>query len=266
MRNKKFSIHTLTLILVVLGFGCGAGRVFAQPTDAQLKKQLTGKDTVSVTLGGRGKIEWSSTYKKHIWTRNFTAKLKTKTPGEFLTVRGYAAYDVTGGRYVFWRTFTSSNSYEGRKSPTVAEINQALERAQVRDFDNNGSIIGEFESLKLYADPVWEWHTPNSVSFYAVAVFRQLYNGGSYSGEPSHRWCSGCQTVDKIESILRIRLYRDDVNQPWSGIHVRRYSKGAIYNSKGAVIRSERLLERKDYPDAAVRQMPRLSKAPLMTE
>lgn len=59
-----------------------------------------------MTLGGAGTVEWSKTYKKYIRTRDFTAKLKTDTSGEFLIVKGCAAYDVIGKWYVFWRTFT----------------------------------------------------------------------------------------------------------------------------------------------------------------
>lgn len=262
MRNKKFSIYTLTLALVVLGFGFGANHISAQPTDAQLKKQLTHKDTVSVTLGGRGKIEWSSTYKKYMWTRTFTAKLKTETPGEFLIVIGYAAYDVVGGRYVFWRTFTSSNSYEGKKNPTVAEINEVLAREEIREFNFNNAVVGEYESFKIAPDTDWQWHTPNSVSFNAVGVFWLDAGGRRYDREAWYTPPAGFRALDKVESYLRLRLYRDAPNMPWRTI-------GASVNiplSAREITQKIRLLERKDYPEAEVRRMPRMTKVPLLVQ
>lgn len=251
----------MAFLLLILN----AGESFAQPNDTQLKKVLTSPKTVSVTLGSAGKIEWSKTYKKYVWTRNFTAKLKTDTPGEILIVKGYAAYDVMGGRYVFWRTFTSSNEYEGKKNPTVAEINQAFETAELRDFNYNGKVIGEYESMKIAPEPEWEWHTQNSVSFNVVAVFSIDIDGGRrYSDKDWYTPPTGFGTIDKVEAFQRIRLYRDGANQPWRGIHV----SDRIPTSPGANTIAERikLIERKEYPKAQFEQMARMSKIPILTE
>lgn len=236
---------------------------FAQPSDAQLKKQLTSPKTISVTLNGAGAREWSSTYKKYVWTRYFTARLKTDTPGEILVVKGYAAYDIVGGRYVFWRTFTSGNSYEGKKNPTVEEINQALETAKLDDFNYNGNVIGEYESMKLAAEPEWEWHTTDSVSFNVVAVYNLHNNGGRYFGEKYYRAESGFEQVNRVESVLRIRLYRDGAKLPWRGVHV----STRIPTSAGANTIDERikLLERKEYREAQFKQMPKMSEIPKLT-
>ena len=264
MKNNKSIFYILSLAILVLVFSVGES--FGQPSDAQIKKAISGPKTVSVTLGSPGTVEWSSTYKKYVWSRNFTAKVKTDEPGVFVTVKGYASYDVMGGRYVFWRTFTSANSYTGKKNPTVSEINDALESASLREFDPANSIIGEFESLKISADPMWEWHTPNSVSFNAVAVFTAIYRGGSYSGEPIHNHPSGMTTVDKIESILRIRLYRIDEKTPWDRVGVKRPQMSRVKNSTRESIYLEKLLERKDYPNAEVQRMARMSKVPLLKQ
>jgi len=261
MKNKKSIFCILSLALIVCGLS--ASQTFAQPTDAQLKKQLTSAKTVSITLNSPGKIEWSSTYKKYVWSRYFTAKLRTDTAGEFLIVKGYASYDVMGGRYVFWRTFTSSNSYEGRKNVTASEINQALETAELRDFNYNGAVIGEYETMKLAAAPDWEWHTTNSVSFNVVAVFR-LDGKGRYGREAWYTPPAGFKAVDRVEAFLRIRLYRDGAKLPWRGVHVSDY----IPTSAGSNSIAERirLLERKEYPEAQVKQMARMSKIPLLTQ
>ena len=261
MKNKLTGFYILSASLLVLVL---SGASFAQPSEAQLKKVLTSPRTVSVSLGGPGKIEWSRTYKKYMWTRNFTAKLKSDAPGEFLIVKGYAAYDVMGGRYVFWRTFTSSNNYEGKKNPTAAEINQALKTAELRDFNYNGRVMGEYESMKMAPDPEWEWHTQDSVSFNVVTVFWIDNDGKSYDRQPWYTAPAGLETIDRVEAYQRIRLYRDGANQPWRGVHV----SDRVPTSPGAnrIAEKIRLLERKDYPEAQVRQMTRMSKIPSLTQ
>ena len=261
MKNKKtiFGILSLALLILVLN----AGESFAQPSNAQLKKVLTSPRTVSVTLDGPGKIEWSSTYKKYVWSRYFTAKLRTDAPGELLIVKGYASYDVMGGRYVFWRTFTSSNSYEGKKNVTVAEINQALETAELSNFNHNRTVIGEYETMKLAAAPDWEWHTLNSVSFNVVAVFRRDALG-RYGNEAYYSPPAGFRAVDRVEAFLRIRLYRDGAKLLWRGVYV----GSSIPTFVGSNSTEERvkLLERKEYPEAQFNQMARMNKIPLLTQ
>lgn len=257
MNHKKLLFRILMPVLIITLFY--AGETFAQPSNARLKKQLSNPSTVSITLGGPGKIEWSSTYKKYVWSRYYTAKLKTDTPGEFLIIRGYASYDVMGGRYVFWRTFASDSSYEGKKSPTVAEINQALETAELRDFNQNLAVIGEYETMKLAAAPDWEWHTSNSVSFNVVAVFRRDAQG-RYGNELWYSPPKGFRAVDRVEAVMRIRLYRDGAKLLWRGIYV----TNSIPTSVGSNSTAERikLLERKEYPEAEYKQMARMSKVP----
>lgn len=261
MNSKNFFFNLMCATLFFVGFG--AMHTFAQPSEAQIKKQLTSAKTVSVILGKTGGIEWSKTYKKYVWTRNFTAKLKTETPGEILVVTGYIAYDVIGKRFVYWRTFTSGNSYEGKNNPSVAEINQALETAQPEDFNYNNAVIGEYESMKIAVEPDWEWHTTDSVSFNVVAVF-WLEGKGSYGSEAWYTPPVGFKAVDRVESVLRIRLYRDGAKLPWRGIHV----SDRIPISPGANTIAERikLLERKEYPEAEFNQMARMSRIPQLAQ
>lgn len=203
MRKNKFTQLAIFLLFLVLG---GAGKVSAQPSDAQIKKDLTGAKTVSVSLGKQGKLEWSGTYKKYVWTRSFTAKVKTDTPDIFVIVKGYAAYDVIGGRYIFWKSFVTSNSYEGITDPTAGEV-QALirkfgpERIMEVYFNR---VIGTIESIGLAEDPNFEWHTPNSVSFNIVAVYTERKNdvGGK----------------ERLARTFRIRLYRDNVKSEWKNL------------------------------------------------
>ncbi len=261
MENRKsiFCILSLALLFVLTS----ATQTYAQPSAAQVKKQLTNAKTVSVTLGSVSGIQWSKTYKKYIWSQNFTVKLKTDTPGEILVVTGYIAYDVIGKRFVYWRTFTSGNSYEGKKNATVEEINQALETAQLSDFNYNGAVIGEYESMKIAAETDWEWHTTDSVSFNVVAVFR-MEAKGRYGREAWYTPPSGMKAVDRVEAVLRIRLYRDGAKLPWRGVYVSdRIPTSARSNTIEERIK---LLERKEYPEAEFNRMERMSKVPQLSQ
>ncbi|MEP6901593.1 MAG: hypothetical protein ABJA66_07575 [Actinomycetota bacterium] len=264
MKIKRTVFYILPLAAIL--FGLSASQIFAQPSNAQLKKQLSSAGTVSITLGDPGRIEWSSTYKKYVWTRNFTVKLKGDEPGVFLIVKGYAAYDVMGGRYVYWRTFTSSNSYEGKANPTISEINQALEKADQTEFNPGLKIIGEFESLKLAEAPNWEWHTPNSVSFYAIAVFWMTNSYLNFEGAPNQPLPTGFGAIDKVQKVMRLRIYRKDEKSPWNSAVSTVVGPLQIPDAKGRMIDRFKLLERKNYRYGEIEKMPRMTKVPILTQ
>lgn len=203
-RPGTSSLLAALVVLLSLGF---VSAVSAQPGDAQIKKDLTGARTVSITLGKPGTVEWSKTYKKYVWTRSFAAKLKTEDPGIFVIVKGYASYDVMTGRYVFWKTFTTSNNYEGIPDPGAADVQTLLREFGTEKFMGNyhfNRVIGSVESIGLAAEPNYMWHTPNSVSFNVVAVYTEKTND-----------IGGRQRVSRT---FEIRLYRDGVKAPWKNM------------------------------------------------
>lgn len=202
--NSVKSVKTLfflaTLLLVT-------GATNAQPGDAEIKRDISGPKTISVTLGGPGKREWSSTYRKYVWSRNFTAKVRTDDPKVNILVTGYASYDIVGARYRFWRTFTTSNSYDGIPNPTAADVDALIEKFGMEKFLGNyrfNRIVGKVESIGLAEDPNFTWHNPNSVSFNVTAVYREKINdvGGS----------------ERISQVFEIRLYRNDVAAEWNNM------------------------------------------------
>lgn len=203
--NFGFRFFAGALFLCCLGL---AQQVAAQPTDAEITKQLTHAKTVSVTLGKPGTREWSSTYKKYVWNRNFTAKLTTETPDIFVIVKGYASYDIVGARYAFWRTFITSNSYDGIPHPTAADVQALISKFGVEKFLGAwfSHVIGKVESIGLAAEPKFEWHTVNSVSFDVTAIYTERTNdvGGK----------------ERIARTSRVRLYRDSPKAEWKSLLV----------------------------------------------
>ena len=203
---RKARMGFLLAPLLITGAGL-LNAVSAQPTDAQVKKQLTHAKTVSVELGKPGKVEWSKTYKKWVWNRSFTAKLKTDEPDIFVIVKGYASYDVMAGRYVFWKTFTTSNNYEGIPNPTAEEVQALISKfglEQILGQARFRSVVGKIESIGLAEDPKFTWHTTNQVTFNVVAVYTERTNdvGGQ----------------EKLARTIELRLYRDNVKDPWRSV------------------------------------------------
>ena len=122
-------------------------------------------------------------------------------------MKGYASYDVMGGRHVFWKSFTTSNSYEGIPDPTAADIQALIGKFGMEQFMGNyyfNRVIGRVESIGLAAEPKYVWHTQNSVSFNVVAVYTEKTNdiGGR----------------QRVARTFEIRLYRDSVKAPWKSL------------------------------------------------
>lgn len=199
---KKLSTIFVAAAFVLIGFT--ATTASAQPSAAQVKKDVSGAKTISVTVGGRGTRVWSKGYSKWVWDVPYSAKVKSEEPGVNILVEATASYDIVGGRYVYWRSFVGSNVYEGIPNPTAAEIAKLLEQ-----FGPQKVMMGEFysakniEGIKLADKPRFEWHNLNSVSFTVYATFTEQVN---YT------------TTRRIAKPYRARLYRDGKSMPWKSI------------------------------------------------
>ncbi len=205
MKMKQLFLTGFTTVAALL-FAAGT-QAYGQPTDAQIKRDISGPKTVSVTLGKPGTRSWSSGFKKYIWSRNFEAKVRTDDPEVFAIVSGYAAYDIVAGRYTFWRTFINSNTIEGIQNPSESDIEALISKFGVQKFMGSGyynNVIGEVESLKLATDPKFVWHNTNSVSFRVTTVYTEKINdvGGKR----------------RVERNFEIRLYRPDTKADWNNM------------------------------------------------
>jgi len=203
---RKINGILLAFSVIVIGFA--SAEISAQPTDAQIIKDMTAPKTVKVTLGKPGKIEWFKTYSKWAWSRNFESKLKTDDPDIFVIVKGYIVYDTMGGKYVKWRMFTTSNSYEGLPDPTAADVQALIAKFGVQKFMEfyYDKVIGKVESIGLAAEPEYEWHIPTSVSLNVTAVYTERTNdvGGK----------------QRLARTFRVRFYRDTPKSEWKNLLV----------------------------------------------
>jgi len=202
MRTKLFSVVSIAAAAII---GFGALSVNAQPSAAQVKKDVSGPKTISVTVHGRGTRVWSKGYSKYVWDVPYSAKVKSEEPGVNILVEATASYDIAGGRYVYWKSFVGSNIYEGIPNPTGTEVASLLnqfgpQKVMMGDFYN---ALGGIESINLAAKPRFEWHTLNSVSFTVMVTFKEKVDS---------------TTTRRVSKPYRARLYRDGKTMPWRNI------------------------------------------------
>lgn len=183
----------------------GSIGINAQPSAAEVKKDVSGPKTISVTVEGSGKRVWSKGYSKYVWDVPYSAKVRSEEPGVNILVEATASYDIVGGRFVYWRSFVGSNIYEGIPNPTDSEVAALLQqfgpqKVMMGDFYN---AIGGVESVKIAAKPRFEWHNLNSVSFTVIATYKEKVDNS---------------TVRRIAKPFRARLYRDSKAAAWKNI------------------------------------------------
>lgn len=198
MRNVVWAVLVMFLV--------SSRGALAQPSDAQIKKDLTSPGVLSVTLSKtNGSKVWSKTDLQYYWERGAVvvrnAGLKD-FPDVKLEIGGIATYTIIGGDYKFKKFYVTYNSYEGIPNPSKKEVETLLRdniEQAVTNFRFN-KIIGDVEKLELADDPKWEWHNPNSVSFNVRAVYEEIVNNTE---------------TEKVERLYEVRLYRDGIKSPW---------------------------------------------------
>jgi hypothetical protein len=265
--NKQISVAFLALMFVLFASVSANAQQF--PSEAQIRKDVMNPGVIAIIFHGAGSVEKFVTNGAVVdeYYRAITVRRKTDKPGVTLDVIGDVVYRLIGRRWVYRTMRLAGNQYGGIKAPTISEINQALAGSRLDEFNGNGTVIGEYESLKMAPVPNWEWHTPNSVSFNVIAVYWIVNYGKSYSGQPRHEAGRGFRTVDHLQTFMRLRIYRDNEGSPWSSAIDRTIVLPLqLPNAKGEMINRAVLLGFKDYSNAEINALPRMSKLPLLTQ
>ena len=264
----KKIILSCGFVLSLIFIASTAAKAQNPPSEAQIKKDVMNPGVIQIIFRGGGSYEKYVTGGAVVneYYRAITVRRKTDKPGITLDVIGDVVYRLVGGRWVYRTMRLSGNQYGGIKNPTIADINQSMGNVRLSEFNSGGTVIGEYESLKLAGAPAWEWHTPNSVSFYAVAIYRVINRGRGYQDVTPYEAPRGFVTVDRVQEVLRLRMYRKDEKSPWSSATTTVVAPLEIPDGKGGKIKRISLLDRRDYSDAEIENMPRMSKVPLFTE
>jgi len=190
----------VTILFIML---CTDITVFAQPSDAEIRKQLTNAGTKSIKFSkSTGTRQWNSDIGNWEWVRGVEVIRKSDYPGIDLVVVGDVVYQYTGvGKYSYWKFRTISNQYLGIPNPTAGEIKNFLGKDWQKFYGFYfRKIIKEHSEPALADDPKWFWHTPNSVEFKMKLKFDHII---SYT------------EVETVETIWEVRLYRDDPKGEW---------------------------------------------------
>jgi len=195
-------IKRIAILMLVLGGSGGVAR--AQPSDAQVKKDLGGSGVLKVTLTGkRGTVQGNLDTLNYEYVRGAEILRTTEWPGVKLIVTGDAVYQRGGrGKFTYWKFRVIDNRYEGIPNPSQADIDKVLDTNRADSFGGGVShIIRKVRKpLVLAKDPQWNWHSPNSVSFLMVGEMEKPTSNTD---------------LEAFAATVEIRLYRDDMKQAW---------------------------------------------------
>ena len=177
----------------------------AQPSDAQIIRDLKSPGVISVKLLGRGSRVWSTGYSQYTWDRTAIVVRKAglrEFPNASVEICGIATYSIVGGRFPFKKFYVSYNSYIGIPAPSAKTI-VALLKTDMSIFLGNDAlfIVGPVQPIALAANPKWNWHTPNSVSLRVTTGYKKKVS---------------LTELEQQKVVKEIRLYRNAIKSPWN--------------------------------------------------
>ncbi len=188
-------LFLLTLLLPVYAW--------AQPSDAEIKKQITNAGTKQIKFTkSTGTRQWNSDIKNWEWVRGVEVIRSSEYPGIDLVVTGDVVYQYTGvGKYQYWKFRTLDNHYLGIPNPSAKEINDFISKDWQKFYGYYFTKITKLNGEPMLAEqPAWEWHSPNSVSFKMVQIFDFIYSNTE---------------VKTMQTTWNVRLYRDSPKDAW---------------------------------------------------
>ncbi len=193
------AMNKCTLVLVCLV----SMRAIAQPSESEIKKQmLSAPGAISCNIVGDGTRTWNSDYNNYEYARGVEVVYTTEWPDIKVKATGSAVYQYMGnGSYSYRKMRVSENQYLGIPNPTAAEV-LSLINANPQAFytPQYYEIVEVLEQPRLADQPRWFWHRPTSVSFLVRTKYCII---SSYT------------TIDTLEDVREVRLYRDDMKGAW---------------------------------------------------
>jgi hypothetical protein len=187
----------------------------AQPTEAEIRKQITNAGTRSITFTkSTGTRQWNRDIGNWEYVRGVEVVRKSDYPGIDLMVAGDVVYQYTGvGKYSYWKFRTISNQYLGIPNPTVKEISDFISRDWQKFYGYYYTVITQLLQQPVLADePGWTWHSPNSVEFRMKLKFDYIISNTE---------------TETLDCIWKVRLYRDDPKTAWKNMLALRSEEAA---------------------------------------
>jgi hypothetical protein len=228
--------HSIARIVApLLGIMLVPAILQAQPSDAQVKKDVTGAKTIAITFTSKpGTRQWNRDLNAYEWVRGVICTLRTEHPEVKLLVEGDAVYNLIGTKATYRKFRVISNEYLGLPKPSVDVIMGIInsDRARFFGYSEWSKMVGDIERLEVvesYDSLLWVWHTFNSVELPVATRYSVIANN---------------TTVDRVDVIYWLRLYRDDMNAPWK--------TGTFVSTP----RDRTVLKRTTYTPAEIKAMP----------
>jgi hypothetical protein len=193
--SSKAILTLITIIILHTGGLC-------QPTDAEIRKEITNDGTKSIKFTSTGTRQWNKDIGNWEWVRGVEVTRKSDYAGIDLLVVGDVVYQYTGvGKYNYWKFRTISNQYFGIPNPTSNEVIEIVSKDWQKFYGYYfQKITKEHFKPALADDPQWIWHSPNSVEFKMKLKFDHIINNTD---------------IETVETIWNVRLYRDEPKTAW---------------------------------------------------
>lgn len=177
---------------------------FAQPRDAEIKKQLTNPNTISIGFTkSTGTRQWNSSVGNWEYVRGVIMKQKSfEYPKYKVNIGGDAVYqDMGGGKYSYKKFRLLYQSFEGIPKPDFATVKSVVSKNWNIFYGANfKNIIKLIKEPALGPDNEWVWHTPQSVNIPLV------YEAEIIAGNNSVETCA-------VKCI--VRMYRNTDDGEW---------------------------------------------------
>lgn len=189
--------------LLTAAISLGGSAALAQPSDAQLIKDLTKPGCIKLVLDpGPTKKVWSSTYTQWFWERGYTSWYPAgiaEYPDATVEAGSTARYH-TGNPPSYRESLVSYNVYHGIPTPSDGDI-MAVVQGNMASFlgQRYYRILGDLHYLRMKPGAKATWHNPNSFSM----PFEISYDEATSYTE-----------VTTIMETVETRFYRDAVTAP----------------------------------------------------
>ena len=181
------------------------------PSDDRVRQDLTSDGVLEIKLGReKGKKSWNSAHSQYFWEKYAEVKRAAHLSGvkdAKVIIKGWARYEITGGRYNYREFKVGSNEYEGIPSPSDEEA-IAFIKSKLADFLRGpaNSMVNAEKIEVTMAGPdeqKWVWHNANSVSFNVRVKYDRIL---SYT------------EVGSFDDLWEARIYRNDIHSPWHNV------------------------------------------------
>jgi hypothetical protein len=181
---------------------------YAQPSDAKVKSDAVGNGGGIISFKftkSTGTRQWNSSAGNWEYVRGVQIKRKSDYPGINMIVDEDVVYQYVGnGGYSFWKVRVLSNSYEGIPNPTAKEVSDFISKNWEKFYAYYYSTIVKLWHQPMLADnPEWVWHDINSVEFRMKMKFDHIIRA---------------KGIETVETIWKVRFYRDDPKAPWKSL------------------------------------------------